>query len=120
MDGKTAKPSPGSPQHRVALVLPSVMASGTERRISFVYRHLLRRYPDEYLLVVSSDVFPVLNRGGFQLDRLPLVHQLGPRSPLDRKASAHASWLVNLGRMATLARSRRELRRRQPVSRHSQ
>ena len=95
---------------RTALVLPSVMASGTERRLAFVYRHLQRRYPGEYLLVVSPEIFRILNRGGFGLDRLPGVHVLGRRFPLDRKQGAHASPLVNLGRVFTLLRYRRELR----------
>lgn len=94
---------------RVALVLPSVMASGTERRLSFVYRHLVRRYPDEYRLVVSADLYTVLNRGGFGLDRLPGVHVLGRRSVLDLKRGAHAPALVNLGRLFTLFGYRQEL-----------
>jgi len=112
-----APPIP-SPQ-RVALVLPSVLASGTERRISFVFRHLERRYPGQYLLIVSPDLFPILNRGGFGLDRLPGVRVLGPRSPFDRKAGAHAPWFVNLGRLATLRRYREELRQIVEVDRVS-
>lgn len=95
----------------MALVLPSVMASGTERRLSFVYRHLVRRYPGEYCLIVSGDLYPVLNRGGFGLDRLPGVHVLGRRSILDIKREAHAPAVVNLGRLATLLRYRHELLR---------
>jgi len=101
--------SPGYPQPRVALVLPSVMASGTERRLSFVYRHLQRRFPGEYMLVVSGDLYAVLNRGGFGLDRLPGVHVLGRRSPFDRKTGAHAAPWVDAGRLMTLHRYRKEL-----------
>lgn len=96
---------------RIGLVLPSVIASGTERRIAFVYRNLVRRYPGQYRLIVSGDLYPVLNRGGFALDRLPGVHVFGPKPKLDRKRGADASRLVNLGRMATLVRYRRELGR---------
>jgi len=93
----------------VALVLPSVIASGAERRIAFVYRHLERRYPGEYRLVVSRDLYQVLNAAGFGLDRLPGVRVLGHRPSLDRKAGAHAPWWINLGRLITLARYRRDL-----------
>lgn len=87
------------------------MASGTERRLSFVYRHLERRYPGEYRLILSADLYPVLNRGGFALDRLPGVHVLGRKSALDLKSGADAPALVNLGRMLTLFGYRRELKR---------
>lgn len=103
-------PSPRGAQRTIALVLPSAMASGTERRLSFVYRHLERRFPGEYRLVVSGDLYPVLNRGGYGLDRLPGVHVLGRRSALDVKGGSDASALVNLGRMLTLLRYRRDLR----------
>jgi len=93
------------------LVLPSLVASGTERRISFVYRHLVRRYPGEYLLVVSRELYPVLNRGGFGLDELPDVFVLGPRAATHFKSEAHASIPVNLGRLGTLFRYRRELQK---------
>lgn len=95
----------------IALVLPSVIASGTERRLSFVYRHLQRRYPGEYRLILSADVYPVLNRGGFGLDQLPGVHVLRRRSPLDIKGGADASALVNVGRMVTLFQYRQEIQR---------
>ncbi len=95
---------------KIALALPSVIASGTERRLSFVYRHLQRRYPGEYLLVLSADLYPVLNRAGFGLDQLPGVHVLGRRSLLDVKGGAHASRLVDMGRMASLLRYRSELK----------
>lgn len=95
----------------IALILPSVMASGTERRLSFVYRHLESRYPGEYLFVVSGDLYSILNRGGFGLDRMPGVRVLRGRSILDRKRGAHAPVWVNLGRIATLFQYRRQLRR---------
>lgn len=96
---------------RIALVLPSVMASGTERRLSFVYRHLERRYPGVYLLIVSADIYAILNRGGFGLDRLPGVRVLQPRARIDFKTEAHASALVNLGRLATMLHYRSQLQR---------
>lgn len=95
---------------KVALVLPSVMASGTERRLSFVYRHLERRFPGRYRLLLSRELYGILNRGGFGLDRLPGVRVLGRRSRFDRKAEAHAPPLVDLGRLITLEGYRREVR----------
>ncbi|MEX2030817.1 MAG: glycosyltransferase family 4 protein [Anaerolineales bacterium] len=99
------------PSSRVVLALTSVIASGTERRLAFVYRHLIRKAPDGYLLLVTPELFSVLNRGGYRLDGLPNVHLLGGRSPFDRKAGAHATWWVNVGRMFTLQRYSQELRR---------
>ena len=87
------------------------MASGTERRLSFVYRHLERRFPGEYRLILSADLYPVLNRGGFALDQLPGVHVLGRRAGVDRKGGSDAPALVNLGRMVTLFRYRQEIKR---------
>jgi len=87
------------------------MASGTERRLAFVYRHLQRRFPGEYRLVLAADLYPVLNRGGYGLDRLPGVLVLRGRSDLDRKKGADAPALVNLGRLVTLFRYRAEIRR---------
>lgn len=104
---KSHRVSPGP----IALVLPSAMASGTERRLSFVYRHLERRFPGEYRLILSADLYRVLNRGGFGLDQLPGVHVFGRRAPVDLKGGSDASLLVNLGRIATLVRYRRELKR---------
>lgn len=87
------------------------MASGTERRLAFVYQHLHSRYPNEYLLILSRDLYGVLNRGGFGLDRLPGVRVLGRRWWLDIKRGAHASPLVNLNRIVTLLGYRREVER---------
>jgi glycosyltransferase involved in cell wall biosynthesis len=93
----------------VILAIPSVMVSGTERRLAFVYRHLEARYPGAYRLAVSAEAYAVLNRGGFGLDRLPGVHVFRGRSVLDIKTGAHAPALVNLGRMVSLFRYRRQL-----------
>jgi len=86
------------------------MASGTERRLSFVYRHLERRFPGKYRLILSADLYPVLNRGGFALDQLPGVHVLGRKATVDRKSGSDAPALVNLGRLVTLFRYRRQLK----------
>lgn len=77
--------------------------------MAFVFRNLLPRAPDRYLLLVTPELFSVLNRAGFGLDRLPGVRLLGPRSRLDRKVGAHAPGWVNAGRMFTLRRYRREI-----------
>jgi len=107
--GGQLKPRPRS-AGPIALVLPSAMASGTERRLSFVYRHLERRFPGEYRLILSADLYPVLNRGGFALDQLPGVHVLGGKATVDRKSGSDAPALVNLGRLVTLFRYRRQLK----------
>lgn len=76
-----------------------------------MYRHLERRFPGEYRLILSADLYPVLNRGGFALDQLPGVHVLGQRPGFDVKGGSDAPVLVNLGRMVTLLRYRREIKR---------
>lgn len=95
----------GRPQ--AALLLLSTGASGTERRIAFVYRHLCARFPGRYHLLLNRDLFEILQRGGFALDALPNVHLISGRSAVDFKRRAHTNWLVNLGRLRTLAGYRR-------------
>ncbi len=101
----------GRASGRVALVVPSVMASGTERRLAFVYKHLERRYPGEYLLVLPRDLCATLDRGGFGLSGMQGVRVLTRRWRLDLKRGAHASPLVNLNRIVTLLGYRREVER---------
>ena len=97
-------------EDRIALVLASTLASGTERRQARVFRILHERYPENYHLILSREVFDGLNRSNFGLDELNNVHVLGPRSPLDQKKAAEQGWLTNLGRSHTLWRYRREIR----------
>lgn len=85
------------------------MASGTERRLAFVYKHLERRYPGEYLLVLPRGLCHTLDRGGFGLSDMPGVRVLNRRWRLDLKRGAHASPLVNLTRIVTLLQYRLEL-----------
>jgi glycosyltransferase involved in cell wall biosynthesis len=79
--------------------------------MAFVYRHLVQRFPGRYRLLMAPDLYRVLNEGGYGLDELDGVHVLPPSSRLDRKRGAHASLLVNLGRLVTLMRDRAHIKR---------
>jgi glycosyltransferase involved in cell wall biosynthesis len=94
----------------VGLVLASAQASGTERRVAFVYRHLVKRFPDRYRLLIAPNLFEVLNEAGYALDRLEGVDLLPRRSRLDRKRGAHAPPWVNAGRTLTMLGYRSGLR----------
>lgn len=94
---------------KVAFVLLSTVASGTERRIGRLFRHLSSAHPGRYHLIVSREVWTHLGLGGFGLEELPNIHILGRRSLFDRKKGAEESWLVNLGRAITLLRYRRQI-----------
>jgi len=87
---------------RFAFVLVSAVASGTERRMAFVYRHLCRRFPGRYRLMLTPYLFEVLNRGGYALDSLPGVDLLPPPYRHDHKRSADVSPLRNLARLVSL------------------
>lgn len=95
---------------RVAFVLASTAASGTERRMAFVFKEMSRLFPGEYVLVLSADVSRALQEAGFDLAGRPDVRVFSPRSALDRKRGASDGLLRNLGRVVTLLRYRGELK----------
>jgi len=74
--------------------------------MAFVYRHLVRRYPGRYRMLIAPNLYAVLNQGGYGLDQLEGVEVLAARSHLDRKRGSDAPVLVNVGRVATLLRYR--------------
>jgi len=90
-------------------VIVSTAASGTERRMAFVFRELSRRFPGVYLLVLSGDLLRALKEGGFDLVGRPDVKALTGRSSLDKKRGAEDGLLRNAGRVVTLLQYRREL-----------
>jgi len=96
-------------EHKVAIALVSTTASGTERRLGRLFRHLSERQPGRYHLITSREVFEKLRRGDFGLDALSNVHVLGSRSALDSKRTAEQGWMANLGRAFTLMRYRKEI-----------
>jgi glycosyltransferase involved in cell wall biosynthesis len=95
---------------RIAFVLVSAVASGTERRMAFVYRHLSRKHPGRYRLLLTPHLFEVLNRGGYALDRVPGVQLLPAPHPFDRKQSADTGPVRNLARLISLAGYRKSMK----------
>ena len=93
----------------MAIALISTNASGTERRLSRLYRHLSAGNPDRYHLIVSQDVSEQLRAGEFGLEQLPNVHVLSDRSRYDNKRGAEQGWITNIGRSTTLWRYRKEI-----------
>lgn len=96
-------------QESVAIALISTVASGTERRLGRLFRHLSARSPDRYHLITSQAVFEQLRRGEYGIEHLPNVHVLGDRSRFDTKHGAEQGWIANIGRSATLWRYRSEI-----------
>jgi glycosyltransferase involved in cell wall biosynthesis len=107
----TADASGGSVRRRTAIVLFGVAASGTERRMAYVFTRLRRRHPGEYLLVINCELHAILERAGFGLGEGPDVRVLTGRSRLDVKRGAHPGLVVNAGRVLTLFRYRAAIAR---------
>ncbi len=95
---------------RTATILVGIGASGTERRMAYVFENLAQRHPGRHLLIVNRELLDVLLSAGFRLQP-PDVHILESRSTLDRKVRAHSGLLTNVGRLATLLNYRREIAR---------
>jgi hypothetical protein len=97
------------PPRKVALALVSTAASGTERRMAFVFRELSQRFPGTYLLVLSAELLRALQDAGFDLAGRPDVRVLPRRSSVDKKRGAEDGLLRNAGRVLTLHRYRSKL-----------
>lgn len=95
----------------IAIVLISVAASGTERRMAVVFKHLATRFPGRYRLIINRQLYEILQKAGFGLDTLSGVHILEGRSWVDVKRGAHPGWIVNIGRARTLHGHRIEIAR---------
>lgn len=96
--------------HKVAIALVSTVASGTERRLGRLFRHLAEKHPDRYHLFLSREVSEWLRVGGFGLERLKTVHVLGKRSVFDLKQGAEGGWRSRFGRSLTLMAYRNEIK----------
>jgi glycosyltransferase involved in cell wall biosynthesis len=100
-----------SQNERIAFVLLGGHTGGTQRRIGNLFKFLSDRYPGKYHLIINEELYEHLQKANYRLDQYHNIHIIKGKSKLDFKKGAHASVLVNFGRVFTLFHYRKEVKR---------
>jgi glycosyltransferase involved in cell wall biosynthesis len=87
---------------KIAFVLLSGEAGGTQRRIGNLFKFLSDRDPGKYHLILSRELYEVLQKANYHLDEYPNIHIIENKSILDFKKRAHSNVFINAGRVFTL------------------
>ena len=95
---------------KTLFVLISASIGGTERRICYLFKELNKKDPDKYHLVVNRKLYNILQKANFQLDKLDNVHILKKKSLFDFKKGEKARLLVDMGRLCTLLKYRKNIK----------
>jgi len=92
-----------------AFVLFSASIGGTERRIATLYRALEERYPGKYHIILNKELYNSLQKINYNLKGN--VHIVKDKSVLDRKSRAEQGFFTQIGRLFTLLRYRKHIKK---------
>lgn len=96
---------------KILIILISVGLGGTERRIGDLFKFLSDKTPDKYHLIINRELYNTLQKANYQLENYSNIHVLDNRSLLDFKVGPNSTKIVQLGRVLTLFKYRREIKK---------
>ncbi len=95
----------------IAFILLSGDLGGTQRRIGNLFKFLSDRDPGRYHLIISRELYELLQKANYHLDEYPNIHIVEKKSILDFKKRAHSNVFIKAGRVFTLFYYRKEVDR---------
>jgi len=101
----------GLKNEKIAFVLLSGYLGGTQRRIGNLYKFLSEKNPEKYHLILHKELYELLQKANYHLEKYPNIHIIEKKSMLDIKKKAHSSIFINVGRAFTLFKYRKEIDR---------
>jgi glycosyltransferase involved in cell wall biosynthesis len=96
---------------KIAFILLSGGLGGTQRRIGNLFKFLCDITPDRYHLILHKELYDLLQKADYHLDKYSNIHILEKKSRLDFKKRAHSNILINMGRVFSLFHYRKEIDR---------